>query len=73
MTTMFTKIEETDARVREMSEKSGLDPKTVAAYLNKEAYRKAYSQRPDVVAKRREYTRSRNEQLKVVAEMLKGL
>ena len=36
------------------------------------AYRKSYSKRPDVIAKRREYSAKRYAKMKVLSQLLKG-
>jgi len=71
MTTTYVKVDSQNETVRTLAEKIGADAKLVAAELNKQAYRAAYAKRDDVKAKRAEYTKQRNEQLKVVAQLLK--
>jgi len=71
MTTEYVKVDAANSQVKELADKIGADARLVAAEINKQAYRKAYAQRDDVKAKRAEYTRARNEQLKTVAQLLK--
>ena len=73
ITTTYTKVSAQDEQVQALASKTGMKAEDIAAVMNKEAYRKAYSQRSDVKAKRAEYTRARNEQLQVVAQLLKGV
>jgi sulfur carrier protein ThiS len=67
----YFKVDETNARVQELAKTIGCEPKLVAAQINREAYRKAYSARPEVKEARKAYSAERNEQLKMVAALLK--
>lgn len=70
-TTNYVKVTAESANVKTLAEKTGLPAADIANVLNKEAYRKAYSQREDVKAKRAAYAAVRNETLRTIAALLK--
>lgn len=50
---------------------AGFSEKEIASYLHTLEYRKLYNSRPEVIARRKEYTSKRNERMKVLRSLLK--
>jgi hypothetical protein len=50
---------------------TGISPEDIARAIKSIAYRKAYNQRPEVQAKRKEYNRTRAERIKIAMEYIK--
>jgi len=55
----------------ELAKKLGCDVEQVEKMINVLAYRKEYNSRPDVVEKRRVYTKQRNARLSQLSALLK--
>ena len=56
----------------ELAKQLGVDVNTVESMLKTLAYRKSYNSRPDVVEKRKIYTKRRNERLSLLSKLMKG-
>ena len=55
----------------ELAKQLGVDVNTVESMMKTLAYRKSYNSRPDVVAKRKVYTATRNARLSLLSKLMR--